>query len=223
MATQKMTSSEDCFPPEMKLDELLPRARRCTGCALHKKRAEPCVGGGAPGALVAFVVGKPSQGASRSSGLLRGPEREFFEGILDRSGLHIDDVWITSATACPPGRGSFAASWGAKCRPRLHQELRLVEPEVIVSLGNIALGALFHKKIMREPVPMITYDHGRMVTLTLVGRVPFDVPVMVSHDLVSVLREPDPRPTGKLSRVQEHISEAITVARAMRRLRGDVK
>jgi DNA polymerase len=85
--------------------------------------------------------------------------------LLDEIGLRRDDVYITNVVKCrpvegvPPGRNRAPTKAEIEaCAPWLDAQLRMLSPEVIVTLGQIALSRILpgrrlsevHGKTMRD-------------------------------------------------------------------------
>jgi uracil-DNA glycosylase family 4 len=147
------------------LDEIVRNALNgrgeCDGCPAHRvgncKRVNP--GLGDYDADIAFVTEEPKHSvnwdahedwAAWSGQYLRqrfldadgGP---YIQSLLDPLGVSIQDVWIADSLKCPticdedlrttavPTDEAFS-----HCRPYLERELRDVDPDVVVALGNRA-------------------------------------------------------------------------------------
>ncbi len=83
-------------------------------------------------------------------------------------GLVLTDCWITAAVRCAPPGNRFTAAEGDNCRPYLVEELRLIDPRVVVALGGVAFRTvLVAGKELGWPVPRPrpTFGHGTEVDL----------------------------------------------------------
>jgi uracil-DNA glycosylase family 4 len=100
------------------------------------------------GARVVFVAEAPGRlGAERTGIPLSGDATgSRFERLLAAAGLSRGEVFLTNAVLCNPCREGRnrppAASELAHCRDFLRRTLALVDPEVVVALGRVALRAL---------------------------------------------------------------------------------
>jgi uracil-DNA glycosylase family 4 len=70
-----------------------------------------------------------------------------FEDLLRFSGLRRDDIFVTNAVLCNPKDrdGNNATPTPAEvlnCREHLREQLELVDPKIVISVGNTALRAL---------------------------------------------------------------------------------
>ncbi len=125
---------------------------RCTKCNLCKENnTHPCMEGhGNRKAKIVIVGEAPGPEEDEVGRPFIGPSGKFLRKHIFRYlGLEDDDVYITNAIRCFPGRnkkndkiknpniGQIRA-----CRFRLYEELDQLHPTVIVLLGNVALHGL---------------------------------------------------------------------------------
>ncbi|GHF65961.1 uracil-DNA glycosylase family 4 [Deinococcus metalli] len=104
---------------------------------------------GSPGARVLFVAEAPGRlGAERTHVPLQGDQTgRNFEVLLASIGLERADTFITNAVLCNPqdsaGRNSPPARDEVqRCAQHLGRTLEVVGPEVVVTLGRVALESL---------------------------------------------------------------------------------
>ncbi|MDY7107471.1 MAG: uracil-DNA glycosylase [Planctomycetota bacterium] len=187
------------------LARAVPRCRRCpelreycAQVAEEKRRAfrdwtywgKPVPGFGDEQARIVIVGLAPAaHGANRTGRMFTGDRSgDFLYAALYRAGLSSqaestdrDDglmlrgVYITAALRCaPPGNRPTAAQLN-NCAPYLRDELRLLRPPVVISLGGIAwkaaLDALRNEGFV-IPSPKPKFAHGgeaALDTTTLLG------------------------------------------------------
>lgn len=137
---------------------------------------------GPPRARVLFVGEAPGRyGAGRSGVPFHGDEAgRRFESLLAVAGLTRDDVFVTNAVLCNPldasGRNRRPkASEVANCAAFLRRQVEVVDPEVVVALGVVALEALgrieAHELTLREGCGLSVAWLGRqLVALYHPGR-----------------------------------------------------
>ena len=139
---------------ERELAALHRRMRACRRClAAGYSIVPPAVYSGTIGARILVVGQAPgSKEVAAERPFHAGSGARLFEW-LGRAGFEEDDFrreqYITSVTKCFPGK---AASGGGDrvpsraerelCRPFLDEQIRLIDPEVIVLVGRVAVDAV---------------------------------------------------------------------------------
>jgi uracil-DNA glycosylase len=131
------------------LDGLIEQVQACFACDSMAHCHTLGVTNGPPRARVLFVGEAPGRyGAGRSGVPFHGDESgRRFESLLAVAGLTRDDVFVTNAVLCNPldasGRNRRPkASEVAQCGAFLRRQIEVVDPEVVVALGVVALEAL---------------------------------------------------------------------------------
>jgi uracil-DNA glycosylase len=122
------------------LAELRTEALGCTRCALAEKRTQVVFGVGDPEASLMFV----GEGPGREEDLAGEPFVGRSGKLLDRLvhqeiGLTRDRFYIANVVKCrPPGNRDPLPGEIESCRPYLEGQLELIDPSVVVTLGNFA-------------------------------------------------------------------------------------
>jgi DNA polymerase len=167
------------------LEDLLARARQCTRCDLSLSRIQVVPGEGNPDADLMFVGEAPGAEEDIRGVPFIGRSGRLLDRELQDAGINREDVFITSTLKCrPPLNRDPRAPEIEACRPWLAEQIRLIEPRVVVTLGNFATRLLSGSTIG------ITRVHGRPQVKTLGSRTVFLVPVF--HPAAAL------RSTGKL-------------------------
>lgn len=145
-------------------DRLVRAAQGCRLCpTMAGRRRVLSRTNGDPAARVLFLAEAPGRLGGERTGVPLSADQSGrrFERLLALAGLRRDEVFITNAALCnpqdaqghnrPPSRAELA-----NCSGWLAQTLRVVEPDVIVTLGATALAALgrleAHGLALREAV-----------------------------------------------------------------------
>ncbi len=122
------------------LEELRITASNCIKCALSEGRTQVVFGVGAADADLLFV----GEGPGREEDLAGEPFVGRSGKLLDRLmweeiGLTRDRCYIANVVKCrPPNNRDPAPDEIAACRPYLEEQIALIDPAVIVTLGNFA-------------------------------------------------------------------------------------
>ena len=193
-----------------KLDGLYFKYKQCEDCALHRTRRTIVTGRGGVKERVVFVVDRFSEADCRKSSLLTSHRGDLLRSVLRTSGVGLEDIWATPAVLCPPRDGKDAKISEVKaCRPRLEQELRILQPNLIIGMGTNALRSLFPKD-----TPAVNANAGRILEAEVQGGlVQYAVPVMVTYSLAYLIKNPDTSPGGLWNKFCDHVTKAIAVSR----------
>jgi DNA polymerase len=115
----------------------------CTRCKLHKSRTRIVFGDGNARAELAFVGEGPGQDEDRQGLPFVGRAGKLLTQMIEAMGLEREDVYICNVVKCrPPGNRTPERDETSTCLPFLERQLAVVQPKVIVCLGNVATQAL---------------------------------------------------------------------------------
>jgi DNA polymerase len=121
------------------LVELYRQARTCTRCALSESRTQVVFGAGNSDADLMLVGEAPGAEEDRQGLPFVGRSGELLTRLLAEAGLSREDVFIANTLKCrPPENRNPRSEETDTCRPWLIEQIRLVEPRVIATLGNFA-------------------------------------------------------------------------------------
>jgi uracil-DNA glycosylase family 4 len=130
-------------------DALVADVQACTACERMLHSHVLGAGNGDRKANVMFVGEAPGRlGAGRTGVPFYGDESgRRFEAFLEIAGLTRAEVFVTNAILCNPldlkqRNRRPLTSEVRRCLPFLAAQMRAVDPEVVVSLGDVALFAL---------------------------------------------------------------------------------
>jgi len=119
--------------------------RACTKCGLCKGRQNVVFGEGNPDADLIFIGEGPGQEEDKQGRPFVGRAGDLLTRMIRAMGLTRQDVYITNVVKCrPPGNRAPLAPEVEACWGHLMAQLRIIQPKVIVALGNPATHALLH-------------------------------------------------------------------------------
>ena len=146
------------------LEAVAAEAAGCTRCRLHQSRTQVVFGQGDPHADLMFVGEAPGFHEDRQGIPFVGPSGQLLNRLLEGIGLRREDVYICNVVMSrPPNNRDPLPDEILACRPWLDAQIRLVDPRVVVTLGNFAA------KTLLETTTGITRLRGR--TYPFQGRV----------------------------------------------------
>jgi uracil-DNA glycosylase len=125
------------------LEAVAAEAAGCTRCRLHQSRTQVVFGQGDPHADLMFVGEAPGFHEDRQGVPFVGPSGQLLNRLLEGIGLRREDVYICNVVKSrPPQNRDPQPDEIAACRPWLDAQIRLVDPKVVVTLGNFAAKTL---------------------------------------------------------------------------------
>ena len=173
-----------------RLVELYREASVCTRCPLANGRTQVVFGNGNADADVMFVGEAPGAEEDRQGLPFVGRAGKLLDELLAGIELTRSDVFVANVLKCrPPGNRDPQPDEIETCRPYLEQQIQLIEPRVIATLGNFAT------KLLTQSNVGITRVHGTPQVHTLGGRTLFVMPLLHpaaalrTPSLVETLRE----------------------------------
>lgn len=122
------------------LEELAAEASACTRCPLHETRTQVVFGVGNPSSRLVFVGEAPGREEDLRGEPFVGRSGQLLDRlVLDELGLTRDDFYIANVVKSrPPGNRDPRPEEIAACRPWLDRQLDIIDPRVVVTLGNFA-------------------------------------------------------------------------------------
>jgi len=121
------------------LAEAAAEASTCTRCALAEGRTQVVFGNGDPHADLMFVGEGPGFHEDRKGEPFVGAAGQLLNRMLGEIGLERGDVYVGNIVKCrPPGNRDPEPDEIEACTPWLVEQISLIQPRVIVTLGNFA-------------------------------------------------------------------------------------
>jgi uracil-DNA glycosylase family 4 len=115
----------------------------CQRCKLGKTRTHIVFGQGNPRAELMFVGEAPGRDEDEQGLAFVGRAGQLLTRIIEAIGKKRDDVFIANVLKCrPPNNRNPEPDEVAACRPFLDEQVRLIAPKVIVTLGTFAAQAM---------------------------------------------------------------------------------
>lgn len=119
----------------------------CTRCPLYQGRTHVVHSEGAPQARLMFVGEAPGADEDAQGRPFVGRAGQLLNKIIEAIGMRREEVYIGNVNRCrPPQNRTPTPSEAATCKPFLLREIAIVQPEVIVVLGNTAMKNLLDTK-----------------------------------------------------------------------------
>jgi DNA polymerase len=158
--------------------------RGCTKCGLCKGRNKTVFGEGNPDADLFFIGEGPGAEEDKQGRPFIGRAGELLTKMITAMGLTRQDVFIGNIVKCrPPGNRAPMADEVEACLDYLIRQLRIIQPKVIVTLGNPATHTMLNTKVG------ITRLRGQWQSLPMLDADLAGIKVMPTFHPAFVLRQ----------------------------------
>ena len=162
------------------LEKLREHIGDCQRCGLSQGRHHLVFGEGAPQARLVFVGEAPGRDEDLAGRPFVGEAGKLLTKIIENGmGLARDQVYICNVIKCrPPDNRDPNEEEIETCFPFLRNQIRLIKPEVICTLGRIAAQTLIDRSFK------ITEQRGKWRSF-------MEIPLMPTFHPAYLLRYPD--------------------------------
>jgi uracil-DNA glycosylase len=151
------------LPARLNLKSLRDAVQHCRGCDLYKNATQAVFGEGPRSARLILLGETPGDEEDKQGHPFVGPAGRLLDVAFDEAGLARDEVYVTNAVKHfrwePRGKRRLHKKPSARqieaCKPWLHAEILVVNPEGIVCLGATAAQTLLGRDFR------ITKQRGR--------------------------------------------------------------
>ena len=125
-------------------DDLVRRIRSCTLCTLSQKRTQAVPGEGSRTADIMFIGEGPGFYEDRDGRPFVGQAGRLLDELLASIDLDRESVYITNMIKCraPNNRDPLPGEIQS-CGPYLDEQIALIAPRIIVTLGRYSFGKFF--------------------------------------------------------------------------------
>lgn len=190
-------------------EALRERWKDCTKCLLQEKRINVVLGTGNLSARLMIIGEAPGENEDKEGKPFVGRSGGILDSILGWADIKRDDIYITNVVSCrPKDNRTPNPDEISACRPRLLEEIYLVDPDVLILSGAVASRALTKSrsfKIKRlQGLPVEVTLEGKFVDYTLMA-----VPTLHPANL---LRSLGLEPYGPVHKTGMYIKEAMRAA-----------
>ncbi len=133
--------------PVVKLEKLKESCLVCHRCDLREGCTQVVFGDGNPHAGLMLIGEGPGADEDRIGIPFVGRAGQLLDRILEAVAIKRSEIYITNVVKCrPPGNRLPQQLEVDACLPYLREQLALVNPEIVVCLGSLALRTLIDRK-----------------------------------------------------------------------------
>jgi len=148
----------------------------CTKCPLWKIRKNAVPGEGNPDSQIVFIGEAPGYWEDIKGKPFVGAAGKLLDTLLSEIGFSRKDVFIGNVLKCrPPGNREPLPNEIQTCTPYLNEQIRVIQPKFIVTLGNYSTAYIFSKALL--PFSGISQTHGKFHEATLLDMQVFIFPM----------------------------------------------
>ncbi|HJR92583.1 MAG TPA: uracil-DNA glycosylase [Acidimicrobiia bacterium] len=132
----------------IELDELKIQAMGCTMCRLAETRTNVVFGVGSSTSELMFVGEAPGRDEDLRGEPFVGRAGQLLDQLLEDVGIPRQTVYIANVLKCrPPNNRNPQPDEIDLCKGYLRQQIRLIRPRVVVTLGNFATKLLLNTEV----------------------------------------------------------------------------
>jgi uracil-DNA glycosylase len=191
----------------MDLTKLSDSLNNCQLCQLSAGRTQVVFGTGNPHASIMFVGEAPGFYEDREGEPFVGAAGKLLTELLRSIGLERSDIYIANVIKCrPPNNRDPLPDEIDTCKPFLLQQIQLIQPKLVCTLGNFATQTLLEKKVG------ITKVRGQVIQLKNFVVFPLLHPAAALHQ--GNLRVPLKEDFQKLKTILMQMSTTPTLSNA---------
>ncbi|HXX73807.1 MAG TPA: uracil-DNA glycosylase [Nitrospiraceae bacterium] len=131
------------------LQELAKSLHDCQRCKLAKLgRTQVVFGVGNPHATIMFVGEAPGFYEDQKGEPFVGAAGKLLNDLLQSAGLSRDEIYIANVIKCrPPNNRDPEMDEVDTCKPFLMQQIQMIRPKLVCTLGNWATQTLLERKV----------------------------------------------------------------------------
>lgn len=141
------TSSKTTATKEEELEKIRKDLGKCDRCKLCGDRSNIVFGEGSPDAKLMFIGEAPGRDEDIQGRPFVGRAGQLLTKMIEAMKLTREEVYIANIVKCrPPDNRYPEPEEVMTCYPFLLRQVRVIQPKVIVSLGNLATQTLLDTK-----------------------------------------------------------------------------
>jgi DNA polymerase len=194
----------------MTLEELRASLYNCQRCKLARLgRTQVVFGTGNPNARIMFVGEAPGFYEDQQGEPFVGAAGKLLNQLLESAGLSRSEVYIANVIKCrPPNNRDPEPDEVDTCKPFLLQQIDLINPKLVCTLGNWATQTILERKVG------ITKVRGRAIRLERFVVFPLLHPAAALHQghLLEPLKEDFQKLRAYLDEMAAHAASSPAVS-----------
>ena len=148
---------------EKELKKIRDEVINCKKCSLYKTRTYPVIGQGNHQAKIIFIGEAPGVQEDRTGRPFCGAAGKILDELLELVGIKREEIYICNILKCrPPNNCDPRLEEIRVCTPYLEKQIKVINPEVISTLGNFATSYVLEKFGLRDKIQGISKRNVRI-------------------------------------------------------------
>ena len=145
------------------LADIAKRADLCDACPLRQNRTKSVPGQGNPNSPDVMFIGEaPGYDEDQQGLAFVGAAGQLLTKMITAMGYTRDDIFIANICKCrPPGNRTPLPEEMLKCLPFLREQIRIIRPKVIATLGRHSMGYVMRRYDLDLDLEPISKIHGK--------------------------------------------------------------
>ena len=165
-----------------KLQELEKEIKKCKKCPLWRTRTNAVPGEGSTRARIMLVGEAPGREEDRQGRPFVGAAGKILDKLLGAIKLKRKEIFISNILHCrPPHNRNPRAIEIKACTPYLNQQIQIIKPKIICTLGNFATSYIL-EKFDKTKVKGISKIHGKVFNIRGIKIIPLYHPAAAVYN-----------------------------------------
>ncbi|NLZ38782.1 MAG: uracil-DNA glycosylase [Firmicutes bacterium] len=146
---------------EQKLSALAEVVNKCQACSLRKKATQVVFGAGNPEAKLMLVGEAPGAEEDKQGLPFVGVAGQLLNKILAAVEIKREEVYLANILKCrPPANRQPSEKEIKLCLPHLLEQIKIIDPQIIVCLGAVAAKALVNPEARISLIRGKWFEYG---------------------------------------------------------------
>lgn len=176
------------------LNDINNQIKQCTLCRLHKTRINAVCGEGLVPSKIMIIAQAPGRTEDKEGKMLIGPSGKVFDKLLHSADLKRENIYITNLLKCflPNCRKPRRDEMKVCYQIYLQNEIEMVKPEIIVTLGYHVTKFIFSQNGLKVPNKIeFRTTFGQLFTAKNRRIIPLRHPATVVHNSTNLKKLSD--------------------------------
>lgn len=159
--------------------------QQCDKCRLHEGRRQAISGRGNLSAELMIVLLAPDAVDDEAAMICSGEANDLLARMIAAINLSIDDVYISSLLKCAvPATHTVSTTEMHHCIDHLKQQIQLIQPKLLVVLGETAARCLLQDNLSLDDIRSVTNNSAEQKQFEA-------VPLFTSYSPSELMKQPD--------------------------------